>query len=171
MKRTKQGVLLGGLLAMMLTACSSMDNGTMAENPSESSIGATTGSTASTSTGSSYGSGAATGSGAAASAGSSTASDAAAAGQATQASSTMRTPNSTVTSIEVLPRAVAGSTDTSTGASTAGSTVAGATVPGERVYRITVRMDDGSSQIVTQEWAPSFGTGERVRTVGGTIQR
>ena len=42
---------------------------------------------------------------------------------------------------------------------------------GERVYRITLRTDDGRTQTITQEWAPSFATGDRVRMTNGAIQR
>jgi len=41
----------------------------------------------------------------------------------------------------------------------------------DRLYRITLRTDDGHTQIVTQEWAPTFATGDRVRLVSGSIQR
>jgi outer membrane lipoprotein SlyB len=42
---------------------------------------------------------------------------------------------------------------------------------GERVYRITLHTDDGRTQTITQEWAPSFATGDRVRLNNGAIQR
>jgi hypothetical protein len=32
-------------------------------------------------------------------------------------------------------------------------------------------MDDGTTRVVTQEWAPTFRTGDRVQMSGGTIQR
>ena len=31
--------------------------------------------------------------------------------------------------------------------------------------------DDGRTQVITQEWAPTFATGDRVRLVSGSIQR
>ena len=85
------------------------------------------------------------------------------------------TPNSTVSKIEVVPRQTSGTAGTggtvgSTGS--AGSTgTSGGTMTGERVYRITLKMDDGATQVVTQETAPSFATGDRVRMSGGAIQR
>jgi outer membrane lipoprotein SlyB len=32
-------------------------------------------------------------------------------------------------------------------------------------------MDDGSTRVITQEWAPSFRSGDRVRVEKGMIQR
>jgi outer membrane lipoprotein SlyB len=40
---------------------------------------------------------------------------------------------------------------------------------GDRVYRITLRMDDGSTRIVTQETTPDFRAGDRVNLASGGI--
>jgi outer membrane lipoprotein SlyB len=40
----------------------------------------------------------------------------------------------------------------------------------DRVYRVTLRMDDGSTQVVTQQTTPDFRTGDRVGLAGGVIQ-
>jgi outer membrane lipoprotein SlyB len=40
----------------------------------------------------------------------------------------------------------------------------------DRVYRVTLRMDDGSTQVVTQQATPDFRTGDRVSLSGGAIQ-
>ncbi len=79
--------------------------------------------------------------------------------------------NSTVMSIEVVPRQ-------GEGADTSAGTVAGAAVGGtgtasstERVFRITLRTDDGQTHTITQEWAPAFSTGDRVRMENGVIRR
>jgi outer membrane lipoprotein SlyB len=81
------------------------------------------------------------------------------------------TPNSTVTGIEVIR----GQTGTTTSGSTSmGSTGTGTTGSGtasDRAYRITLRMDDGTSQVVTQQSAPTFTTGDRVRVADGVILR
>jgi hypothetical protein len=79
--------------------------------------------------------------------------------------------NSTVTSIEVVQRHPGTATTDSTTIGSSGTGATGSSTMGDRMYRITVRMDDGTSQVVTQESAPSFVTGERVRTVSGAIQR
>jgi outer membrane lipoprotein SlyB len=41
----------------------------------------------------------------------------------------------------------------------------------DRVYRITLRMDDGSTQVVTQDTTPDFRSGDRVNLSGGAIRR
>lgn len=41
--------------------------------------------------------------------------------------------------------------------------------PTDKVYRVTVRMDDGSSQMVVVESAPSYKAGDRVRYSNGTV--
>jgi outer membrane lipoprotein SlyB len=38
-------------------------------------------------------------------------------------------------------------------------------------YRVTVRMDDGSTQVVTHGTTPDFRSGDRVNVTGGSIQR
>jgi outer membrane lipoprotein SlyB len=53
-----------------------------------------------------------------------------------------------------------------------GSSGSGATgSSSDRVYRITLRQDDGSTQVITQETTPDFRSGDRVNLSGGTIQR
>ena len=54
------------------------------------------------------------------------------------------------------------------------SASAGGTAPsavtGMGPYRMTLRMDDGSTQVVTQQTTPDFRTGDRVSMAGGMIQ-
>jgi outer membrane lipoprotein SlyB len=77
-------------------------------------------------------------------------------------------PNSVVTLIEVMPMP-SGSSSTGT---VAGAAVGGTGSPAsDRVYRITLHMDDGSTRVVTQEAAPTFKAGDRVRMSGNSIQR
>jgi outer membrane lipoprotein SlyB len=40
----------------------------------------------------------------------------------------------------------------------------------DRVYRVTLRMDDGSTQVVTQESTPDFRSGDRVSMNSGAIR-
>ncbi|MDQ1834322.1 hypothetical protein [Massilia scottii] len=94
---------------------------------------------------------------------------------ASGASAPTGTPNSTVSKIDVVPRQGSGAASTGGavgGTGSAGSTgTSGSTMTGDRVYRITLKMDDGATQVITQEWAPSFVTGDRVRMSGGAIER
>ena len=40
----------------------------------------------------------------------------------------------------------------------------------DRVYRVTLRMDDGSTQVITQESTPDFRSGDRVNLASGVVQ-
>jgi outer membrane lipoprotein SlyB len=93
-------------------------------------------------------------------------------GQSTAASST---PNATVMAVEVVPRQAGSSSGAgSVGAAAVGSSgttgSTGSSTGSDRVYRITLRMDDGSTQVVTQETTPDFRSGDRVSLAGGMIQ-
>jgi outer membrane lipoprotein SlyB len=94
-------------------------------------------------------------------------------GSSTSASS--MSPNATVAAIEVMPQSssAAAEGDTSAGASAAmGSSSGGSTgsSSADQVYRVSLRMDDGSTQVVTQQTMPDFRTGDRVSLAGGAIQ-
>ena len=90
------------------------------------------------------------------------------------ASATSRAPNSTITNIEIA-QGQDGSRSTSMGSSGAGATGSGSgatsRAAGRRLYQITLRMDDGTSQVLTQAGAPVFRTGDRIRAVDGVILR
>jgi outer membrane lipoprotein SlyB len=163
MKRIEQGVLLAGLLAFMLAGCSSTGDVERANSSLSSEIDSSIPAAASTPATPATGATGTSASGSMASGDSGQTSGSA-------PSSASIAPNSTVTSIEVVQRPAGAS-----GAGTvAGAAVGGATgaTSGDRVYRITLRMDDGQTQVVTQEWAPTFSTGDRVRISGsGAIQR
>jgi hypothetical protein len=83
-------------------------------------------------------------------------------------------PNATVAAIEVLPgQGSAGATEGAAGSSAMGSSSGGTTGSSggsDRTYRITLRMDDGSTQVVSQTATPDFRSGDRVTLAGGTIQ-
>ena len=53
----------------------------------------------------------------------------------------------------------------------AGSTGSSGGASGSNSYRVTVRMDDGSSQVITQDTTPDFRSGDRVNVTSGAIQR
>lgn len=178
MKRNEQSVLLAAVLALALAACTTTrTGGEMAGGAGDtaapaSSVG--TGADSPTDSGA-MGSTGTAGTTCAAGATGQTAQTDPAGQAATQTAPA--TPNSTVVSIEVIPRQAGGAATgagTVAGAAVGGTTSAGttgATMTGDRVYRITLRMDDGRTQTITQEWAPSFTNGDRVRMVNGAIQR
>ena len=43
-------------------------------------------------------------------------------------------------------------------------------MPTDKVYRITVRLDDGSTQMVVLESSPSYKIGDRIRYSNGSVQ-
>jgi len=49
-------------------------------------------------------------------------------------------------------------------------TAAAGGMPTDKVYRITVRLDDGSTQMVVLESSPSYKIGDRIRYSNGTVQ-
>jgi hypothetical protein len=164
MNRKQQSVLLASLLAVALAGCSSTKGSgdETASTAGATSSGAGSMPTRSTDTG------AATGSG-------SVAAQTPTAGQPTQAQPPATTPSDTammpagapnaiVMSIEPMPRqgAVGGS-------GTAGAT--GSSTGEDKVYRVTLPMDDGTTRVVTQEKAPTFRTGDRVNMMDGMISR
>lgn len=84
------------------------------------------------------------------------------------AASAAAPPNGTVLAVESMPASGGiGQGDSAMGAS--GS--AGATGSPGQAYRVTVRMDDGSTQVLTHASAPDFRSGDRVNVTGGAIQR
>lgn len=57
------------------------------------------------------------------------------------------------------------------GVGTAGAAAAGGSVglPTDKVYRVTVRMDDGSNQMVVVDSMPGYKIGDRVRYNNGAL--
>jgi outer membrane lipoprotein SlyB len=47
--------------------------------------------------------------------------------------------------------------------------VGGTGMPTDKVYRVTVRMDDGNNQMVVVDSMPSYKIGDRVRYSNGTV--
>ncbi|MEJ7806631.1 MAG: hypothetical protein WKG03_12030 [Telluria sp.] len=183
MKRKPHTVFIAGLVAMALAGCTSTGAESTAfidrdrvesgdgPSPSTSSDTAVTASPASSTVRDSASMG-----NSAAGATDSSISEQSGTSMGTASQSASAASNSTVTSIEVVPRqdgAVTGA-GTVAGAAVGGATgtgAAGAPGTGERVYRITLRTDDGRTQVITQEWVPTFSSGDRVRLNSGVIQR
>ena len=82
-----------------------------------------------------------------------------------------------IQSIDAMPREQAfGTAGAATmggmGAQSGGSgAMTGGGAPGDMVYRLTLRMDDGSTRAVIQESRPGFQTGDRVRMPSSMLQR
>lgn len=72
-----------------------------------------------------------------------------------------------VQAIDQMQRQDAGMVAAGAMAAAAAGGITGA--PTDKVYRVTVRMDDGSSQMVVVESAPGYKIGDRVRYSNGTV--
>ena len=160
MNRKQQNVVLAGLLALALAGCSSTRGSSSSEEmggAGATASGSTGGGTAATGGAESTG-----GSMAGTSAGSTAAPPQAPAAPA-PAMMPGSMPNAVVMSIEAMPRpsgAVGGS-------GTAGAT--GSSMGEDKMYRITLRMDDGTTRVVTQDKPPTFRSGDRVNMMDGMI--
>jgi hypothetical protein len=73
-----------------------------------------------------------------------------------------------VQAIDQITRQDAMSMGLSSAAAAAGGTMGS---PTDKIYRVTVRMDDGSTQTVLAESMPSYKNGERVRYANGSVTR
>lgn len=82
----------------------------------------------------------------------------------------MNISSATVQSIETVPRGMdQGSADMQAGTSgTAGSTSGAA---GNMLYRVTLRLDDGTTRTFMQNTQPVFQIGDRVSVQKGVMQR
>ena len=163
--RSKNTLLLTGLMCTLLAACEST-NDTMAARSSSSA-------------GASYAAPPAATTPQSAMPSSSTASTTADTGNAMNSSSmsgadtgqsSMNISSATVQSIDAVPRGMdQGSGDMQAGTSGTAGTTSGAT--GSMMYRVTLRLDDGTTRTFVQNTQPAFQIGERVSVQRGVMQR
>lgn len=143
--RSKKTLLLAGLACTLLVACHSTDSTSLARSNSGETYAAPAGTTP----------------------------------QSSMPASSMRSDtdqsgmnirSATVQSIETVPRGMdQGSADMQAGTSgTAGSTSGAA---GNMLYRVTLRLDDGTTRTFMQNTQPVFQIGERVSVQKGVMQR
>ncbi|MES2348158.1 MAG: hypothetical protein V4641_11375 [Pseudomonadota bacterium] len=133
-----------GSTGSMANTTGSGATGTSDSSPSMAGSGtASTGSSSSQTTGSSYGSGAQSG---------------------TSTSSSAQTSYGVVQAIDQMQRQ-----DVGVGAVGAAAAGGSAGLPTDKVYRVTVRMDDGTSQMVVVDSMPSYKIGDRVRYNNGML--
>jgi hypothetical protein len=136
--------------------------GTGSSSTSPSSITSTTPSGAGST--SSTGSGTAAGSNPVTPMTSSTAQTSSGSTGTTSSSSTAQTSYGVVQAIDQMQRQ-----DVGVGAVGAAAAGGSTGMPSDKVYRVTVRMDDGSSQMVVVESMPTYKIGDRVRYSDGTV--
>jgi len=143
--RSKKTLLLAGLACTLLVACHSTDSTSLARSNSGETYAAPAGT----------------------------------APQSSMPASSMRSDtdqsgmnisSATVQSIETVPRGMdQGSADMQAGTSgTAGSTSGAAD---NMLYRVTLRLDDGTTRTVMQNTQPAFQIGDRVSVQKGVMQR
>lgn len=153
--RSKKTLLLTGLTCTLLAACHSTDNASLARSNSGETYAAPAGTTPQSSMPAS-----------------STASTATDTGMSSDMAgqSGMNISSATVQSIETVPRGMdQGSADMQAGTSgTAGSTSGAA---GNMLYRVTLRLDDGTTRTFMQNTQPAFQIGDRVSVQKGVMQR
>ena len=82
-------------------------------------------------------------------------------------------PNAVVLLIESVPRQSGSSAGAAAAGAVGGSGTAGTTGSSmeDKSYRITLRMDDGTTRIITQDKAPTFRSGDRVNMMDGMISQ
>lgn len=82
----------------------------------------------------------------------------------------MNISSATVQSIESVPRSMdQGSGDMQTGTSGTGGT--GGAAANNMLYRVTLKLDDGSTRTFLQNTQPGFQIGDRVSVQKGVLQR
>ena len=87
---------------------------------------------------------------------------------ATSSAQAGTTGSGVVQAIDQITRQDATSMGLSTGAAAAGGSLGS---PSDKVYRVTVRLDDGTTQTVLAESMPSYKSGDRVRYANGIVTR
>ena len=199
MKQTQQSMALAGLLALALitAGCKSMHDDSGARGSSGASgttssdvnkndgiptskPGDTSGSTGTTGTGTGSGTGAepvirdetgtSDSAGSSGSAGSGTGTSGLQDERGNTAAASAIPANSTVLVIEALPQS-RGITEGDSTMGTSGAAGATGSSDSGQSWRVTVRMDDGSTQVVNHSGTPDFRSGDRINVTSGAIQR
>ena len=89
---------------------------------------------------------------------------------AAQGQSSLNISSATVQSIDAVPRGMDQSSgDMQAGTSGTAGTTSGAT--GSMMYRVTLRLDDGTTRTFVQNTQPAFQIGDRVSVQRGVMQR
>ena len=149
--RAKNTLALAGLSCMLLAACSSTDSGSTAMSRSGENVSSTASATQAATT---------PASGSMNASGSDMSMDGSQSG--------VSIASATVQSIEPVARGM----DQASGETQAGSSgTAGTTAGSADMYRVTLRLDDGSTRAIMQNSAPTYQTGDRVKLVNGLLQK
>lgn len=170
--RSKTTLLLTGVLCTLLAACHSTDDTAMARSASGETYAAPAGTTPASSTAGTAGAATtattATGNAMSSSAGSNMSNSAGS--DMDQGQSSLNISSATVQSIDAVPRGMDQSSgDMQAGTSGTAGTTSGAT--GSMMYRVTLRLDDGTTRTFVQHTQPAFQIGDRVSVQRGVMQR
>ena len=175
--RSKNTLLLTGVMCTLLAACHSTDDTAMARSTSGETYAAPAGttpagSTAGTTTDTSGTMSSSTSSNAGSNAANTMSSNAGnnMGNDAAQGQSSLNISSATVQSIDAVPRGMDQSSgDMQAGTSGTAGTTSGAT--GSMMYSVTLRLDDGTTRTFVQNTQPAFQIGDRVSVQRGVMQR
>lgn len=181
--RSKNTLLLAGVLCTLLAACHSTDDTTMARSTSGETYAAPAGTTPAGRTASTTSSSAGdTGNAMSSSTtgnmsnnmgnnmGNSVGNSASNSSSSDTGQSGLNISSATVQSIDAVPRGMDQSSgDMQAGSSGTAGTTSSAT--GSMMYRVTLRLDDGTTRTFVQNTQPAFQIGDRVSVQRGVMQR
>ena len=170
--RSKTTLLLTGVLCTLLAACHSTDDTAMARSASGETYAAPAGTAPASSTAGTAGAAttATTATGNAMSSNVSSNMSNNAGSDMDQGQSSLNISSATVQSIDAVPRGMDQSSgDMQAGTSGTAGTTSGAT--GSMMYRVTLRLDDGTTRTFVQHTQPAFQIGDRVSVQRGVMQR
>lgn len=177
--RSKNTLLLAGVLCTLLAACHSTDDTTMARSTSGETYAAPAGTTPAGRTASTTSSSAGdTGNAMSSSTtgntsnnmGNNVGNSASNSSSSDTGQSSLNISSATVQSIDAVPRGMDQSSgDMQAGSSGTAGTTSGAT--GSMMYRVTLRLDDGTTRTFVQNTQPAFQIGDRVSVQRGVMQR
>lgn len=166
--RAKNTLALAGLSCMLLAACSSTDSGSTAMSRSGENYSSTAGSGSSVTSTTSATQAATTPTPGSSDTGSMSAAPSGIDTGMDGSQSGVSIASATVQSIEPVARGM----DQASGETQAGSSgTAGTTAGSASMYRVTLRLDDGSMRTIMQNSAPTYQTGDRVKLVNGLLQK
>lgn len=152
---SKKTLLLAGLMCALLAACHSTDSNSLARSSSGENYAAPAGTTPQSAMPASTAASSDTNANMSSNMSSDT-------GQAS-----LNISSATVQSIEAVPRSM----DQGTGDMQAGTSGTAGSTSANVIYRVTLRLDDGTTRTFVQNSQPAFQIGDRVSVQKGVMQK
>lgn len=156
---SKKTLLLAGLMCALLAACHSTDSNSLARSSSGENYAAPAGTTPQSAMPASTAASSDTNANMSSNMSSTMSSDT---GQAS-----LNISSATVQSIEAVPRSM----DQGTGDMQAGTSGTAGSTSANVIYRVTLRLDDGTTRTFVQNSQPAFQIGDRVSVQKGVMQK